>query len=539
MKFSIAQRLMLLVTGAVITLLVVGLMGYSSSKSVTEDLQYTNDNIITSLNILSRAEAAFLLIRVNALYHLSYDDAAKKAPHDEVIKQKIQEINTLFVNYEKLTSDGKDKTLLEADKSLFADYILALDKVLEKSRANDREGANALIETDWKPAGNKLTAAFQAHAKFNDDLADSIVKTAVSKGHQNNAIVLAFMILGIVVAGSLGLLLRNGITKSLNNMREAMVQAAGQMDFTVRVQQPGHDEIGVTAAAFNNLLEQVQSSIRTISADAEQLTIAAGQMAQTASEVATASLQQSEAASSMASSIEQMSVSINHVGERASDVHRFSSESGNLANNGESVIGLTVEGINQAADSVKSAADSVRQLEKHSENISSVVAVIKEVADQTNLLALNAAIEAARAGEQGRGFAVVADEVRKLAERTATSTLEITNTIASMRTGAQNAVTSMQQVGTQVDKSVERAQNANQVMKQIGNGSRNGVAMVDEIAGAIREQSQASYSVAQQIEKIAQMAEESSGAATESERAARDLDLLATSMHKLVAHYKI
>ena len=181
----------------------------------------------------------------------------------------------------------------------------------------------------------------------------------------------------------------------------------------------------------------------------------------------------------------------------------------------------------------------IHGLDEHSQQISSIVAVIKEVAHQTNLLALNAAIEAARAGEQGRGFAVVADEVRKLAERTATSTTKISSTVESMRTSAGGAVVTMQGVVTTVEQGVSRAQEANAAIREIGEGSRSAVAMVEEITDAIREQGSATNSIANQVDKMAHMAEESSAAAGASAEAAKTLDRLAADMQRIVSHYKL
>ena len=287
------------------------------------------------------------------------------------------------------------------------------------------------------------------------------------------------------------------------------------------------------------MLDKLQGNLKTIAESAKSVASASNLMSTTSTEVATASHQQSASASDMAATVEEMTVSINHVGERALEANRLSSESGELAIKGEHVIGETVADIQAIADTVNAAADLIRGLEQHSQEISNVVSVIKEVADQTNLLALNAAIEAARAGEQGRGFAVVADEVRKLAERTSSSTQEIANTIVTMRNSAGDAVASIETVVEKVNQGVITAQEANNAIRQIGESSRAAVAMVEEITSAIREQGSATNNIAIQVEKIAQMSEESSAAAGHSADAAKDLDRLATGMQQIVNTYKL
>ena len=219
------------------------------------------------------------------------------------------------------------------------------------------------------------------------------------------------------------------------------------------------------------------------------------------------------------------------------DYEKIAASSGQK--NGESVVVKTVEDIDAIALSVSSSAELINRLETQSREIASVVNVIKEVADQTNLLALNAAIEAARAGEQGRGFAVVADEVRKLAERTGNSTREITDTIDVMREGAQAASTAMMNAVEQVTASVSRASGACDMIRKIGEGSREAVGMVSEITDAIHEQSASSTSVAQSVERIAQMAEQSTAAAQGSADTAQQLNSLAQQMRMITDQYKL
>lgn len=539
MNMTISQRLAVMSGGALLTLMIAGLAGYFTTQQVTSSLKFTSENVITSLGLLSNAESDFLLIRVNGLYHLSYDDPAKRAPHDAAIKQKTDGIVKGFAAYEQLVTDAADRSLLENDKKLFSEYVAALNRMLEKSRANDRAGANAVIENEWKPAGVKLTSAFAEHKKFNEQLASELAQKAAVAAQRNSFITGLATLAGVILVSVMSLFLIRGIRHSLREMHDTMVKVEGQLDFTARVRELPRDEIGETAEAFNRLLDKLQDNLRQVSANSGRVAKSASEMAAVSRNIAAASAQQSDVASSMAASVEQMSVSINHVGDRANEASQFSSESGELAAEGEKVISQTVQEVRQASTSAAQAEECIRTLESQSEQISSVVAVIKEVADQTNLLALNAAIEAARAGEQGRGFAVVADEVRKLAERTAASTQEITNTIESMRHGASSAVESMHSVVQQVERSAQLSSHANEVMIKAGNGSREAVSMVGEISCAMREQTQASQSIAQQIESVAQMSEKGSAAASESARSAQELEQLSQSMQNMVAAYKL
>jgi methyl-accepting chemotaxis protein len=241
----------------------------------------------------------------------------------------------------------------------------------------------------------------------------------------------------------------------------------------------------------------------------------------------------------MASGMHQMTASIRNVSERALEANAASRESGELAQQGSMVIGNTTSDINAISAMAHDAAASLRQLADHSARIDTVVGVIREVADQTNLLALNAAIEAARAGEQGRGFAVVADEVRKLAERTAQSTREIGDTITAMRQSAEHAATGMQRTVAQVEEGVARAGLANESIAKISAVSSSAIGLVGQITTAVSEQNHTAESLSRQVTRIADMANGNTSAASDSSRAAAELNSLAARLRQVVGQYKV
>jgi methyl-accepting chemotaxis protein len=217
--------------------------------------------------------------------------------------------------------------------------------------------------------------------------------------------------------------------------QSAITGIAESLDFTRRAPHNSQDELGATASAFNGLIGKLHDSLHALSGQISQLTQASAGLASSAGEVAGTVARQSEISASVAATVQQLTVSINHVGMQAAATNEQALQTGALANTGGAVVSSTVSDIRDIADTVGTASSSVRQLGEQARSIVSAVSVIKDVADQTNLLALNAAIEAARAGEQGRGFAVVADEVRKLAERTSSMTNEI-NTVINAIAGS-------------------------------------------------------------------------------------------------------
>jgi methyl-accepting chemotaxis protein len=300
-----------------------------------------------------------------------------------------------------------------------------------------------------------------------------------------------------------------------------------------------HDDSTSLLAAMKGMQESLNKVISNVRETANRLHDDASQLSVAAAQVANGSGQQSEAAASTAAAIEEMTVSIRHVAASADDARSMADEAGRLSNDSQAVVQGAVVEINKIADSFHHSSDLILNLGEQSNQISAIVNVIKEIADQTNLLALNAAIEAARAGEQGRGFAVVADEVRKLAERTTVSTQEIATMIQAIQSGTQSAMSGMTAGDTQVGEGVRMAAIAGESMSHIDSSSRKVLGAVAEISSALHEQSSASDLISQNIEKIAQMSEESNAAVKGLNHAAEHVEAMSDELKSLVTRFKV
>jgi len=322
----------------------------------------------------------------------------------------------------------------------FVKEVESMQKVVVDKVA---EGQFEIEPSKWfSTMSAKINAMHEVEVFFSDQLlgllADGARKARTELIlHSGIDIALLLTIIG------LGYSIALGITRPINSLKAGIELMQNDNDLTRRLEISGKDEIGQVAEAFNHLAGSLQNIIQQVNANAVEVLRLSEQLAATSSQVASSSEQQSDSASSMASAVEEMTVSIDQVAEHAREAQNISRSSSELSTRGSDVILKVVEDMRGIAETVHESSAIIEGLGQQSDQIFSIVQVIKEIADQTNLLALNAAIEAARAGEQGRGFAVVADEVRKLAERTARSTEEIASMIKKIQGGTKQAVASM------------------------------------------------------------------------------------------------
>ncbi|WP_274362417.1 methyl-accepting chemotaxis protein [Paenibacillus thermotolerans] len=400
------------------------------------------------------------------------------------------------------------------------------DAAMKAVEQNDFDTARQLMFDDRYEANKKIiTDPINEFQSKMNSRAENETKAAESRFFfYLNITIATILLVSACMIASVIFLFRK--MKPLQKVADKLVELAGNAgDLTARLAISSKDEIGQLAQAFDRMLDNYQSFIRDIVNSSYNLSAATQQISSATEEIASGSESQAHAAQTINQLIKELSIGMETVSANADAAASLSEEMTKIAREGRMVINSSLEGMNRLSG-------QMAVLEKDSDRIGDIIEVIDEIADQTNLLALNAAIEAARAGEQGRGFAVVADEVRKLAERSREATKQITTIIKGMQENMQHSVTA---VGEAVQFSDRSGEAFESIADRVGETSDK----VSEIAAAAQEQTAQSMQILGSVESIAAASEEASAAAIETASSSQSLAKLAEQLQQSVSTFKV
>jgi methyl-accepting chemotaxis protein len=546
-RITISQRLWFITLLAGALFLISVLAGVHGLSSASQSLKSVFEDRAVCLHDLSRAGSRLESNYSHILRAFAHDPLSSTAKlhdhpvttHFDAIDQNKAEIDRMWTKYLSTYLTPEEKALADDFSKKRAAWV----EKLNAARANIAAGDYS-YDTQYKfhKAGREERKAAQDAMEklmdYQEHEARRLYEEADARYRTDLWLFGALVVIGVIgVAGTAYTTIQR-INTNLKAAGDA-VEAIAAGDLTRPIPEAGQDELGMMLAKMAQMQSKLRDLISAVRGNVERLNHSAGELSSAAGISANTVEMQSEAASGMAASVEELSVSIDQVEEHAREARRVTQSAGGQSEEGGRIIHQTADEMRNIAEAVNATAGTIRDLESFSGQISSIVGVIKDIADQTNLLALNAAIEAARAGEQGRGFAVVADEVRKLAERTGNSTQEITGMIDKIQQGTQRAVQEMEAGVHRVNDGVSLAHRAGDSVISIRTSSEQVTQAVDDINLALKEQAAAAREIARKVEKIAQGAEENSATVNQTASSARQLEGLASELAALAGRFRV
>ncbi|KWS07521.1 chemotaxis protein [Pseudomonas syringae pv. syringae] len=526
---------------AVVTL-GVGFIGYTGITGLKNSVDgIVNNNLISvysTSNARSNAIAHYRDLHRALLFKFAKADQAKYEDVIRSLADNQQEVEQLFKIYRKTPLQDDERIAGDQFEKSWPAYINASSKVIELAAKGDLESATRLFEQEvdpeYKKANDDLKIIVASNKRQSDEAAVEAVKTS-NTAYWSLAV---GVVIAFIAAIILGLLVTRSITRPLlGALRTAKQVADG--DLSQKIDVSGNDEISTLQSALSIMQINLRDTIQEIANAADQLASASEELNAVTEESAKALIRQNDEIQQAATAVNEMTAAVEEVARNASGASESSEETSRSAIQGRDQVKNAVGSVNTMAEQISQSTEKVTVLATRVNEITGVLAVIQSIAQQTNLLALNAAIEAARAGEQGRGFAVVADEVRALAHRTQASTTDIESMMSQIRAGADEAVIAMNNSRSLAGETRDQAIEAGHALDRITEG----VSTINEknlvIASAAEEQAHVAREVDRNLVNIQDISTQTATGAHQTNASSAELSRLAASFGLLVNKFKL
>ncbi|MCL6415251.1 methyl-accepting chemotaxis protein [Aestuariirhabdus sp. Z084] len=542
--FSFRVKMAVPIAILAIILLIVAYIGILNIGKVSDGAGELGQRYLPEISYLLEADRDMYQAQV-AERSMSFTDVFSDEFKVLVVqhKENIQQASDRVEKYAALETDPKALATVATFRENFARWKATTEEVRRQREEEGLRGRSAAMDLSFGPGAVEFDAARDQldqltefiQAKTTEKVAD--IDQLVQSSQQIQIVsTLVGLLLCIVIGIVFPLLITGPLSQLLQRVEDI---SHGDGDLTQRVPVGGKDELGRLAAAYNVFLEKLQGIIGQVSGSTTQVATAAEELSSITADTQQTIDQQHRVTQEVAAAVSEMAATVQEVARNAVDAATAARDADDNALEGQKVVGQAITSIQQLADDVNSASQVIQTVEADSNTIGSILDVIRGIAEQTNLLALNAAIEAARAGEQGRGFAVVADEVRTLASRTQQSTEEIQQMIEKLQQGAAEAVRVMEVGRTKASESVERATSAGEALNAITTAVTSISDMNTQIASAAEQQSAVTEEISNNVVQINDFSDRSSESALHVSGASAELAKLAGELQSQVGQFKV
>jgi len=537
-NLGIAPRAAICFTIMALLVLFLGIMSLNKMADLNQSTtSIAADGLVPTrlLGELADTTTRFRTMSYVVLVNRAPADVAKAEARLDVLTKKA---NRIVEDYAPLVSGPEEADKFRQFKEAMGNYLIAQNKLLEVSRAGRDAEIPGLISGDLKRYSDQMAPLLEWMLEVNRKDSEASVVDAGNQYVNARNIIIAVLVLTALMTVLLAVVLTRSIVRPLSDAVRAAENVA-QGDLTQAVQIQGRDEVTRLQQALQTMQTNLRDTLQQISGSATQVASAAEELNAVTEEGSRSLQQQNDEIEQAATAVNEMTAAVEEVASNAVSTSTASQQSSSSAIQGSQRVQETVTAIQQMTNDVETTAEQVRSLAGQTRDIGKVLDVIRAIAEQTNLLALNAAIEAARAGEAGRGFAVVADEVRALAHRTQQSTQEIEVMVSGIQQGSSQAVASMQNSSARAQTTLDVARSAGVALEEITRSvgeisDRNLV-----IASAAEEQAQVSREVDRNLVNIRDLSLQSSAGANQTNSASHELSRLAVELNQMVGRFKI
>jgi methyl-accepting chemotaxis protein len=517
-----------------VVLIGIGILSLKSMNSRLEEIISVNN---AKIHLAQAIQSDVHTIDSSVLVTIIENDPVRA----ESKQKTIQDIRVTFKKnleqLQKMENTKKGKALIGDIKEFFDIIQMNIDQVLKYMIGGNVQQARDQLAGSLEISA-KLSASCSDLVKYQEELTNISGKEAQKTYSKTLYALIGCGVVVFIIAIALAAWLIQSITKPLSE-GVLVAHRITEGDLTARIETAGTDETGQLMSALKNMVTKLQSIIGEVKTAAGNIASASHQLNASSEAMSRGAGEQASRATQVATASEEMSQTVLDIAKNTSSIETSATDTTKLAKDGETVVNRSVDKVKSIAQTIDQSAQLVKSLGERSNQIGEIVSVINDIADQTNLLALNAAIEAARAGEQGRGFAVVADEVRKLAERTGNSTSEIGDMVKSIQNEVHQVVVSMENITKEVKAGVDLSTQAGDVLRSIVESADKLHLMVQQIASATEEMASTSEEINKDIEMISSLSANTSGSSGEIAKASNELSRLSVSLEEAVKEFKV